>query len=352
MFQSWELAAAAYNAGEAKVARAIRRFGTKDFWMIARQRFLRPETRDYVPKIIAAAIISKNRVQFGFPDQKSRPGLGEVVAGDGEVVKVVKTDKPVEDKEYIREKEADMQVGLADDLAFSDDEESGASQVKSMDLIESNQAGWMAESEISPSSEAGSAPLAKPIPTPHVTRSGEVGGEHLDIFEVKSPADLLQVAKAAGLSYQTVKSLNPEILRWCTPPTLPTYSIKLPASTKDRFLSTYNHEAFPRKVQFMTYKVRRGETLLRIARHFGIKVDLVSDLNRVSPRMPLRNGARILLPIPSDRTRTFASLDIVDPPERRRSRRHRRQGYRHFRLNYKHREASRGISEGSPGQKS
>src|SRR6185312_16022487 len=88
IFQSWELAAAAYNAGEAKVARAVRRFGSKDFWVISRYRFLRPETRDYVPKMIAAAIIEKNREQFGFPASYRRPGADEAVASDGEVVKL------------------------------------------------------------------------------------------------------------------------------------------------------------------------------------------------------------------------------------------------------------------------
>ena len=69
--------------------------------MISKQRFLRPETRDYVPKIIAAAILAKNRGQFGFPVSDVKPGAGEVVAGDGEVVKVVKTDKPLEDNQNI-----------------------------------------------------------------------------------------------------------------------------------------------------------------------------------------------------------------------------------------------------------
>src|SRR5690606_7487674 len=65
-FGSWELAAAAYNAGETKIRKAIRRYRTKDFWIISKQRFLRPETRNYVPKLMAAAILAKNYQQFGF----------------------------------------------------------------------------------------------------------------------------------------------------------------------------------------------------------------------------------------------------------------------------------------------
>jgi len=190
------------------------------------------------------------------------------------------------------------------------------------------------------------APLAKPVPTPHVTKSGQVGGEELAEFEVQSPADLLKVARAAGLSYQTVKSLNPELMRWCTPPTVSSYRIRLPASTKERFLATYNHEAYPRKVSFLTYKVRRGETLSRIARHFGIKVDPISDLNGVSPRLPLRSGLRVLLPMPNDRSRSLASLEIRDPPERRRYRRSSRRG-KYYKIPYKRRDAARSSRSGS-----
>jgi LysM repeat protein len=185
-----------------------------------------------------------------------------------------------------------------------------------------------------------SQPLAKPVPTPHMTRKGEVGGAELAEFDVKSPADLLKVARAAGLSYQTVKSLNPELLRWCTPPNVSAYRIRLPASVKEKFLATYNHEAYPRQVEFMAYKVRRGETLTHIARHFGIKVDPISDLNGVSPRMPLRHGAKVLLPMPNDRSRSIASLEVRDPPEHRRRKGRRR---RHFsKISYEQRkEASR-----------
>lgn len=66
LFGSWELAAAGYNAGEGKVARAIRMYRTHDFWQMSKGRYLRPETKNYVPKIMALAIIGKNLDVFGF----------------------------------------------------------------------------------------------------------------------------------------------------------------------------------------------------------------------------------------------------------------------------------------------
>jgi membrane-bound lytic murein transglycosylase D len=66
LFGSWELAAAGYNAGEGKIGRAIRMYKTKDFWQMSKGRYLRPETKNYVPKIMALAIIGKNLNVFGF----------------------------------------------------------------------------------------------------------------------------------------------------------------------------------------------------------------------------------------------------------------------------------------------
>ena len=65
-FDSWHLAAAAYNCGEGKMARAIKRYNTEDFWKLSRHRYLKKETRLYVPQIIAAAIIAKEPEKYGF----------------------------------------------------------------------------------------------------------------------------------------------------------------------------------------------------------------------------------------------------------------------------------------------
>lgn len=66
LFGSWELATAGYNAGEGKIGRAIKRYGTRDFWKLTHGRYLKPETKNYVPKIMALAIIGKNLETFGF----------------------------------------------------------------------------------------------------------------------------------------------------------------------------------------------------------------------------------------------------------------------------------------------
>src|SRR4051794_16932512 len=64
---NWYLAWAGYNAGEGKIDRAIRNEKTTDFWrMMGKGRTLRAETKHYVPKLIAAALIAKHPERFGF----------------------------------------------------------------------------------------------------------------------------------------------------------------------------------------------------------------------------------------------------------------------------------------------
>ncbi|MBF8258393.1 MAG: hypothetical protein HW377_767 [Actinobacteria bacterium] len=70
MFESWPLAAAAYNAGEWKIIRAVDRYNSGDFVELIRHRYLKQETKDYVPKMIAALTIAKEPEKFGFADVK------------------------------------------------------------------------------------------------------------------------------------------------------------------------------------------------------------------------------------------------------------------------------------------
>jgi len=74
-YRDWELALAAYNAGSAAVDRALNRSGSTSFWELSRRGLLRSETRRYVPKFIAAALITANPDQYGFTNFASREEL-------------------------------------------------------------------------------------------------------------------------------------------------------------------------------------------------------------------------------------------------------------------------------------
>jgi membrane-bound lytic murein transglycosylase D len=66
MFGHWFLAQAGYNAGEARVARAIQRARTTDFWALTQTRHLPDETKMFVPQILAAAVITQEPARYGF----------------------------------------------------------------------------------------------------------------------------------------------------------------------------------------------------------------------------------------------------------------------------------------------
>lgn len=70
-FGSWEMALAAYNAGEGRMRKASRLNDSNNYWVITKnKRTLKLETRDYVPKFIAAMMIAKNPEKYGFHNLK------------------------------------------------------------------------------------------------------------------------------------------------------------------------------------------------------------------------------------------------------------------------------------------
>ena len=91
-FGSLYLAAAAYDGGDGRVSRGLVRYadqmdgveGEDRFFSLAATKFLRPETRDYVPKIIAAALVGKEPARYGVTVDSLPPLVFDTVRVAGE----------------------------------------------------------------------------------------------------------------------------------------------------------------------------------------------------------------------------------------------------------------------------
>ncbi|HWP34214.1 MAG TPA: transglycosylase SLT domain-containing protein, partial [Thermodesulfobacteriota bacterium] len=204
MFGSWYLAAAGYNAGEGRIIRAVDLYDTDDFWKIAERRYLRAETREYVPKLIAAAIIAKSPEKYGFAD-----------------------------------------IDYHDPLVY-------------------------------------------------------------DKVTVPDATDLRVIARAAETTYEEIKRLNPELLRWATPPDYPGYEVKIPFGKKGIFERNFGRIAPDERITYRRHVVRRGDTLLGVAAAYGAPVEQLRRLNGLRGSL-LRVGQSLVVPLPASRASVVAA---------------------------------------------
>ena len=94
--------------------------------------------------------------------------------------------------------------------------------------------------------------------------------------------DLRRVAEWAGTSVDEIQALNPELRRWTTPVKYPNYEVKVPKGTADR-LNAKLADASPADFSALKwYTAKKGETLLTVARRFGVSRTDVAEANNLT----------------------------------------------------------------------
>jgi membrane-bound lytic murein transglycosylase D len=190
LFGDWYLAMAAYDSGEGRVARAIARTGSDNYWELCRLGALPRETRLYVPSVIAAALIDKNQEHYGFR---------------------VDPEAPID----------------------------------------------------------------------------------FEVAKLEKPVDLRQVARASGVSYDDLAELNPELRTFVTPKESGGYLLRVPrglAAAVAGKAANLPEAAVP---ALRRHRVRKGETLARVARRYGVTEASLAEANdlprgaRIAPRRML-----------------------------------------------------------------
>jgi membrane-bound lytic murein transglycosylase D len=206
-FGSHLLAAAAYNGGQGRVGRGVSRIAAQGggdvvdpesddmFFELSDARLLKLETRDYVPKLIAAALIAKAPERYDF--------------------------------------EPPMPVDRF----------------------------------------------------PHDSVMVE-GGTGLDL-----------IAELAGEPLDSIRALNPHILRGITPPGT-RYPVRLPVGTADAVARAYALVPPSEKPAVLTHVVRRGETISGIAQRYAVSTSALMSANRVARARSLQIGTTLYIPAP------------------------------------------------------
>jgi membrane-bound lytic murein transglycosylase D len=270
LFHSWELAAAGYNAGEGKIARAIRMYGTRDFWNLTKGKYLRPETKNYVPKIMALAIIGKNLDVFGFNE--------------------IQFDQALDYEEIMVKGNSDLyDVAEVLDLEFEELKRYNPEIVR-----------W----QIPPYLE--SYPLRVPVGAKvewdNFTEKDSVIADSYKTYVTNGNSSIKQISKKFKVPTEVLEELNPQInglkINPRTVVNLPFRedhslaasmyadiyekpSRKIRKSNRyNRMIASYAKKGKLIKNPSVFYTVRRGDTLWRVAQRTGVPMGTIIRTNK------------------------------------------------------------------------
>jgi membrane-bound lytic murein transglycosylase D len=204
----WYLALVGYNAGPLTTDRAIQNLGTRNFWDMHRSRWLRNQTKNYVPELCAAILIGHYPERYGFKVDPLPPYAYETV-------------------------------------------------------------------------------------------------------DVDRMTSLAVLARFAGTDVDSLKELNPELLRASTPPGH--YGLRVPPGLSGATARALARIPASQRLDFKSYKIRKGDTLAKVAAKFNLSPEDLLEANDLK-KAQFKAGRTIKVPPPPPSP--IDNRDLLPPVER------------------------------------
>lgn len=202
-FGDWHLALAAYNVGPGRIERILERHGSMDYWTMVKRGLLPRETDNFVPSILAALIIFRNPARYGFAVE----------------------------------------------------------------------------------------------PEPEI---------EFEVLPVPSQVDLAVAAELIDVPVETLAELNPELRRGITPKDYPDYVLKVPPGRAQMLKDKLATLPEKKRVVYQQHRVRRGETLSDIAEKYSVPVSAIAQANGIRNVHRLSLGQELIIPVSERASRWLA----------------------------------------------
>jgi membrane-bound lytic murein transglycosylase D len=118
-----------------------------------------------------------------------------------------------------------------------------------------------------------------------------------EVVTIEKPVHLKKIAEKTGCSDEELANLNPELRNQATPPE--PYELKVPVGKKDAVLACVASlpKWSPPKLEYVVHRVRRGETLSRIAMHYRTSVQRIMEANNLRRGKLISVGQRLKIPV-------------------------------------------------------
>src|SRR5437588_730250 len=253
----WLLAMAAYNTGALNVDRAISRAGAANYWKA--YPYLAQQTQNYVPNILAVIMIAKNPEKYGFHGVRPDPALNfeSVPVPSGTSLRLI-ADAADTSVDFIQSLNPELKR-------------------------DTTPRGETYNIRVPPGRGKQLASLLKRAPADR--------RDTARVISVVPGEEWQSIANRTGVTVATLQSMNTGVdLKTATKLFVPNTNIRL-TNWRRSSDTVANASATLTKI-----KVRKGDTIAKIAAARKLSVDELARLNGIGPDVELQAGQELKLP--------------------------------------------------------